>query len=254
MRWVNETPYATYFFLCTWIRPNPGYITTCWWRTSGCVQCQCWFLILPYLFYNLLFFILWVRNIPNCLNCFWPPIFFLFTAAPEHREVTGWGIESELQLQSMPRPRQLQIQAALWPMYATACNNVRSLTHWVRPGIEPAFSQRPRQVFNPLSHNGNSIILLFLVSPWLTALQLLTLFLQQASHVHDLCPSCSFCLEYSCPGNAQAPSTPPSSCVVPTIHSQWHVPWQFFFKVKPFPTQGILIYPDLLFSLNRSPS
>ena len=30
------------------------------------------------------------------------------------------------------------------------------LTHWVRPGIEPAFSWRPHWVLNPLSHSENS--------------------------------------------------------------------------------------------------
>ena len=49
--------------------------------------------------------------------------------------------------------------------YITACGNTESLTHWVRPGIEPASSQRYRQILNPLSHNGNSLIL-FLTSVW----------------------------------------------------------------------------------------
>ena len=40
---------------------------------------------------------------------------------------------------------------------AAACGNAGSLTHWVRPGIEPTSSQRQPWVLNPLSHNGNSL-------------------------------------------------------------------------------------------------
>ena len=38
-----------------------------------------------------------------------------------------------------PQPWQHQIQAAS-ATYVTACSKARSLTHWVRPGIEPAVS------------------------------------------------------------------------------------------------------------------
>ena len=43
----------------------------------------------------------------------------------------------------------------LWP--TTTCSNTGSLTHWVRPGIQPTSSWRPHWVLiNPLSHSGNS--------------------------------------------------------------------------------------------------
>ena len=58
----------------------------------------------------------------------------------------------------MPEPWQQWIQAASGT-YATACGNARSLTHWVRPGIEPTSGERQHQVLNPLIHNGNSHIL-----------------------------------------------------------------------------------------------
>ena len=90
-------------------------------------------------------------------------------------------------------------------------------------------------------------------SPVLAHSTPVTLFLHQASPVHDLCPSCSFCLEYSCPGNAQATSTPPSGHGSNNTFSVTHS-LQHFFKVKPFPTLVNLIYPDLFFSLHRSPS
>ena len=70
-------------------------------------------------------------------------------------EVPGLGLESELQLRSMPQPQQHQIQAAFM-IYASACDNTGFLIHWVRPGIEPASSWRLRWVLNPLNHNGNS--------------------------------------------------------------------------------------------------
>ena len=44
---------------------------------------------------------------------------------------------------------------------ATDCSNTRSLTHWVRPGIEPASSQRQCQVLNLLRHNGNVVYSFF---------------------------------------------------------------------------------------------
>ena len=45
--------------------------------------------------------------------------------------------------------------------YAAACSNAVSLTHWVRPEIGPASSQRLHWVSNPLNYNGNSWNLLF---------------------------------------------------------------------------------------------
>ena len=44
--------------------------------------------------------------------------------------------------------------------YTTAHGNAGSLTHGVRPGIEPASSWILSQVLNPLSHNGNFQIIL----------------------------------------------------------------------------------------------
>ena len=50
--------------------------------------------------------------------------------------------------------------------YTAAYSNTRSLIHWVRPGIEPTFSQRQCWIFNPLSHNRNSNCWMFGISPW----------------------------------------------------------------------------------------
>ena len=40
--------------------------------------------------------------------------------------------------------------------YTEACSNSRSLTHWVRPRIEPTSSQTLCWILNLLSHSGNS--------------------------------------------------------------------------------------------------
>ena len=56
---------------------------------------------------------------------------------------------------SMPQPGQHWFWAAS-ATYTAACGNAGSLTHWVRPGIEPESSRTLCQVFNLLSHNGNS--------------------------------------------------------------------------------------------------
>jgi len=55
--------------------------------------------------------------------------------------------------QPTPQPQQCQI----WAVSVTyACCNFRSLTHWVRAGIEPASLQISCWVLNLLSHNRNS--------------------------------------------------------------------------------------------------
>ena len=48
-------------------------------------------------------------------------------------EVPRPGVESKLQ----PEPHQIQAESVT---YTIAHGNARSLTHWARPGIEPAFS------------------------------------------------------------------------------------------------------------------
>ena len=55
----------------------------------------------------------------------------------------------------MSQPWQHPIQATSVTC-AAAWGNTRSLTHWAKPGIEPAAFWRQCQVLNPLSHNGNS--------------------------------------------------------------------------------------------------
>ena len=54
-----------------------------------------------------------------------------------------------------PQPQQHWVWA-ISVNYTAACSNAESLTHWMRPGIEPASSWRQHWVFNPLSHSRNS--------------------------------------------------------------------------------------------------
>ena len=67
---------------------------------------------------------------------------------------------TEPHLQHIKIPLQHWIQVT-FANYAAAHGNTRSLTHWVRPGIESASSQRQRQVLNHLNLKGNSIFGVF---------------------------------------------------------------------------------------------
>ena len=55
----------------------------------------------------------------------------------------------------MPQPRLPQIWATS-STYVAACGNTGSLSHWTKPGIEPASSWTLWQVLNLLSHSGKS--------------------------------------------------------------------------------------------------
>ena len=78
--------------------------------------------------------------------------FFFFAATPAAFVSSQARVKSELQLRSMPQPWQHQIWVA-FATYTTACGNARSLTHWARPGIEPAALRSLSMVLNSLSHN-----------------------------------------------------------------------------------------------------
>ena len=81
---------------------------------------------------------------------------FFFSLGPHlwHGMFPGWESNRSCSCRPTPQPRQHQIWAAS-VTYTSACSNARSLTHWGRPGFEPASSQTLCQVLNPLSHNGN---------------------------------------------------------------------------------------------------
>ena len=67
-------------------------------------------------------------------------ICFLLGPHPWHMEVPELGVKSELlSCQPTTQPQQQWIWAAS-ANYATTCGNAGSLTHWVKPGIEPTSS------------------------------------------------------------------------------------------------------------------
>ena len=78
--------------------------------------------------------------------------FFSFYATPVAYRILQLEIKSELQLQAyamttaMPDPSHI---------YATVCSNAGSLAHWIKVGIEPAYSWTLWWVLNRLSHNVN---------------------------------------------------------------------------------------------------
>ena len=91
--------------------------------------------------------------IHSCFSLF----FFFLQQHPQHMEVPRQGVESELQLSPTPKPWQHRLWATS-VTYPAAYNNAGYLTHWTRPGSEPASPQTPCQVLNSLGHSRNSII------------------------------------------------------------------------------------------------
>ena len=83
--------------------------------------------------------------------------FVLLFLGPDlwHMDVPRLGVKLELQLQPAPQTQQHQIWA-ISAAHTAACSRAGSLTHWARPGFEPASSRRLCWVLHPLSRNGNS--------------------------------------------------------------------------------------------------
>ena len=65
--------------------------------------------------------------------------FLLLRAAPGAYGDSQAGVKSELQLPASARARAMQDQA-MSATYTTAHSNAGSLTHWAKPGEEPATS------------------------------------------------------------------------------------------------------------------
>ena len=59
---------------------------------------------------------------------------------PWHMEVPRLGVERNCSLWPTPEPQQYQIRRAMSATYTTVHSTTRSLTHWGRPGMEPASS------------------------------------------------------------------------------------------------------------------
>ena len=84
--------------------------------------------------------------------------FFFLGPHPRHMEVPRLGSSQSYDCRPMPQPQPRQIQASS-ATYTTAPSNARSLTHWARPGIEPASSRTLCWVLSLLSHNRNCHII-----------------------------------------------------------------------------------------------
>ena len=72
-------------------------------------------------------------------------------------EVPRLGVK--LELQPIPLPQQNRILAPS-VTYPTAHSNTSSLTHWVRPGIEPASYKDPSQICFHWAMTGTLIIII----------------------------------------------------------------------------------------------
>ena len=94
-------------------------------------------------------FSLWTESLDH-----WP-FFGLFRAAPTAKgssQARGW-IQATAAGLHVSHSNATS-EPHLW--HVKACGDAGSLTHWVRPGIEPASSQTLCWVLNPLSHSGIS--------------------------------------------------------------------------------------------------
>ena len=82
--------------------------------------------------------------------------FFLFRTAPMANGSPQTKGRIRVKAASLHHSHSITGSKAASATHPAACGNSESLTHWLRPGIEPSFSQARCWVFNPPSHNGNS--------------------------------------------------------------------------------------------------
>ena len=91
-------------------------------------------------------------------------IFYFLQPHLLHMEVARGQIRAAAaNLHHSHQPHQIQAASAT---YAAACGNSGSLTHWARPGIDPASSWTLCQIPNLLSHNGNYWRYFLIVANW----------------------------------------------------------------------------------------
>ena len=94
-----------------------------------CLSKLCWKNTLSssfFFFFFFFFFCLFIFSVPHL----------------QHMEVPRLGVDWSCRCWPTPEPQKCGIQATS-ATYATAFGNARSLTHWARPGIEPATSWFP---------------------------------------------------------------------------------------------------------------
>ena len=101
--------------------------------------------------------ILWAtRELPNSNLLL---LFFFFYYLGAHMEVNQ-SCSCQPQPQPQPQPQQCRIRAVS-VTYTTTLSNAGSLTHWARPGIEPATSWLLVRLFNPWATKGTPQIQIF---------------------------------------------------------------------------------------------
>ena len=81
--------------------------------------------------------------------------FFLKTAPVAYGSSQARGSNRSYSCRPTPQPQQHWIQAES-KTYTTAYGNAGSLTHWVRPWMEPISSRTLCRILNLLSHSGSS--------------------------------------------------------------------------------------------------
>ena len=98
--------------------------------------------------------------------------------------------------------------------YVEAWANTESLIHRVRPGIEPASSQRRYWVLNLLSHEG---------TPWLVSLYFIFLSFLGLHLWHMEIPRLGVELELRLPAYATVAAIPDPSHICDLLHSSRHL-------------------------------
>ena len=121
------------FYSCHSIFPLSPSLLPYWALTSGLI------IFLPHLVLALL--LLRLRIIfPILIHSFFKLFFFFGFLGLRHMEVPRLGVESELHLPSYATATATRDLSRVCDLHHSS-SNARSLTHWVRPGIEPATSR-----------------------------------------------------------------------------------------------------------------
>ena len=145
-------------------------------------------------------------------------------------EVTGLGVEFELQLLAYTTAMATPDPSSIHNLCHYG-GNARSLTHWVRPGIECKSSWRLCRVLNLLSHNGNfPLLTLNVVVPWCHPWPLISLTVPSAL-IESSNPrlGCFPQLHYRKPNSLRGFSPQTQAKNVPSsFFSKW-----FSFKILP---------------------
>ena len=98
------------------------------------------------------------ENYTHCHSHLGYFFFFLFTAT-HSAYISSWAMGRITASAPAPSHNHSRDLWGIWAAsvtYAAACSNTGSLTHWVKPEIEPTSSGTLCQVLSPLSHGRNS--------------------------------------------------------------------------------------------------